>query len=85
MSSKKVSKVMATSRLANKVRTKIKQNKQSKLAADADEAAAAEIAVAAAATEASVAAALPSNFEEGSVKHYEELITANADGKLEES
>lgn len=77
---------MATSRLANKVRTKIKQDKKSKLAADADEIAAIAAAQIAAAVEAaSVAAALPLNFEVGSVKHYEELITPNADGNLDES
>lgn len=79
---------MATSRLANKVRTKIKQDKKSKLAADANEIAAiaaAQVAAAAAAVEAaSVAAALPLNFEVGSVKHYEELITPNADAKTDE-
>lgn len=67
---------MATSRLANKVRTKIKQNKKS------DEAAAAAAAAQIVAVE---SVPLPSDCEVGSVKHYKVLIAANVDGKVVES
>ncbi|KAJ6636563.1 hypothetical protein Bhyg_15154 [Pseudolycoriella hygida] len=66
-----VTKVMATSRLANKVRTKIKQKKSKKEETLSD------------ATTVTEAVLSTSTVEEGSVQHYEELLARDADNKNE--
>uniref|UniRef100_A0A182NZG1 Uncharacterized protein n=1 Tax=Anopheles epiroticus TaxID=199890 RepID=A0A182NZG1_9DIPT len=87
LNSNRVAKVMAASRLGNKVREKLKKKKQIQQAAEQQQQLekvedGAEVAQTAATATGTVAAAeLPANVELGSVEHYRELVAKQQENK----